>query len=83
MDLGVLYPGMTADEAVEILGSPTTRRIPVVDRNAPTSVDAKESSHHMQDGLLRWHLVSPRHVNPVLTAEIRDGKVVRFGGGKG
>lgn len=77
MDLGVLHAGMTALAAVEILGPPMPHESPHTEHHAPTAQEP-QPAFEIHDGTLRWHLTSPRHVNPGLTAVIRDGKVVKF-----
>jgi hypothetical protein len=41
-------------------------------------------SHRDGDrGYVGWHISSPRHVNPRLSAEVDDGKIIRFKMGLG
>jgi hypothetical protein len=56
LELGVLHPGMTAGEAIAILGPPSGQ----------------------SDQRLIWYIATPRHVNPGLSAALKDGKVMEF-----
>jgi hypothetical protein len=56
LELGVLNPGMTANEAIAILGPPSGQ----------------------SDERLNWYIATPRHVNPGLSAALKDGKVTQF-----
>lgn len=54
--LGVLHDGMSVEDAIDILGEPTSR----------------------SKKYIRWYYSTPRHVNPVIFGEVKDGKVVSF-----